>query len=131
MATEKTVKVLYEVGENIPTVSSQVEKWYGQSPDDLQKGITSKDLPQLDIDNLIDKEIAVLGFQNRSGNIKGKESKYILMLCVPVETKQVGIIMTGAGVVMRKVKDIAENGTFPVRAIIRYNKTKKYYDLGN
>jgi hypothetical protein len=113
-------------------VSDVTEHWFGTAPHDLQAGITSLDLPRMKTEEIVDKEITVLGFQKRTGKIKGKETEYVLALCAVEGIDDAQIVTMGGAVVFRKLNECADSENLPVKGHIVERTSKggvNYYDF--
>jgi len=115
-------------------VSTVTEKWYGLAPHELQEGLTSQQLPQIDeIDNLSGVEITVLGFQKREGTFRGAASEYLIIMFQATGEEEVKVLVTGAGVVKRKLLKCAEENSLPIKGTIikRRGPENDYFDFSN
>jgi hypothetical protein len=114
-------------------ISDITDKWYGVSPSELQEGLTSQQLGQVDLENLIDKGITVLGFHKREGKIKGKTTEYMIIMAVPEGQNFPIVFMTGGQVICRKLQKAADENSLPVKGHISYREGADfpYYDFTN
>ena len=111
-------------------IADVTEKWLGKAPGALQEGLTSQQLPEVEIETLVDRSVTVLGFQMRSGKIKGKETEYLIALVVPEGETAVYTLVTGASVIVRKLKQAADAEALPVVGTIVQRKGDfTYYDF--
>ncbi len=111
-------------------IADVTEKWVGIGPGQIQEGLTSMQLGEVDIEDLLDKETTVLGYQERKGKIKGKETDYVIALVVPVGESVPSTLITGAAVIVRKLRQAGDAEAFPViGTIVRRNGDFDYYDF--
>lgn len=111
-------------------IADVTEKWIGIAPGDIQPGLTSLQLGEVEIDSLLDKETTVLGFQERKGKIKGKETDYIIALVVPAGENAPSTLITGAAVIVRKLRQAGDAEAFPVvGTIVKRSGDFDYYDF--
>lgn len=99
-----------------------LEKWVGVGPSDLAEGLTSLDLEKAALSDLEGKTITVIGYQERTGTLKGKETEYLLILAVPETSNQPVIISTGASVVLKQLRKAAETGALPLKGTVKERK---------
>jgi len=115
-------------------VATVTEKWFGVAPHELQEGLTSQQLPQVDeIDNLDGSEVTVLGFQKREGTFRGAASEYLIIMLQVTGEEEVKVLVTGAGVVKRKLLKCAEENALPVKGKIikRKGPENDYFDFAS
>lgn len=111
-------------------IAQITEKWVGISPNDIQEGLSSMQLGEVEIDTLLDTETTVLGFQERKGKIKGKETDYIIALVVPAGETAPSTLITGASVIVRKLRQAGDAEAFPVvGTIVKRTGDFEYYDF--
>jgi hypothetical protein len=111
-------------------IADVTEKWIGISPSDIQPGLTSMQLGEVEIDSLLDKETTVLGFQERKGKIKGKETDYVIAIVVPSGENSPSTLITGAQVILRKLRQAGDAEAFPVvGTIVKRTGDFDYYDF--
>jgi hypothetical protein len=111
-------------------IADVTEKWVGIAPGQIQEGLTSMQLGQVEIDDLLDRETTVLGFQERKGKIKGKETDYIIALIVPVGETAPSTLITGAAVIIRKLRQAGDAEALPViGTIVKRKGDFAYYDF--
>jgi hypothetical protein len=111
-------------------ISTITEKWIGISPNQIQEGLTSLQLAQVEIENLVDHQITVMGYQERKGKIKGKETDYIIAIVVPEGETSPCTLITGAAVIVRKLRQVGDAEAFPVAGTIVERKGDfTYYDF--
>jgi hypothetical protein len=78
---------------------------------------------QVDIDDLLDRDIEIIDFETR----KGAFGDYLAVYYRELDDDQIRTFTTGANVVVRKLKAIKERNGFPVLGKIK--KVKRYYDI--
>lgn len=111
-------------------IADVTEKWIGIGPGMIQEGLTSMQLGQVEIDDLLDRETTILGFQERKGKIKGKETDYIIALVVPAGDNSPSTLITGASVIVRKLRQAGDAEAFPVvGTIVKRTGDFDYYDF--
>jgi hypothetical protein len=117
--------------KNAQPVLSVTDKWNGVGPSDLQPGLKSTDLEQFKLADLENREITILGYQERTGTLKGKETEYVLLLIVVEGSNNASICLTGASVVVKKVRKSLEAGALPIkgRVVECQGADFNYYDL--
>jgi hypothetical protein len=132
-------KINYELldkgREQATEIADIAEEWEGVSPGDLAEGLTGKDLPQLDLDNILNRKTVIYGFQMREGmaNKDGSAGHFaVIMLRIEGE-KEPGILVTGASVVVKKLQKSAKERSLPVSGKFVSCKGKsskmRYYDF--
>ena len=128
--SEKTIVNVSSYTEKARPVADVTEHWFGISPSEVQEGLTSQALPQRDIDDFCGEEITVLGFQNRTGKIRGKETSYKIIMAAG-DNGEAFVFITGAQVINRKLQDCADREALPVRGRIEHKKGAdfSYYDF--
>ena len=115
---------------NAKHISDVTEKWRGISPGEIQEGLTSMQLGTVEIEDMVDSEITVLGFQERKGKIKGKETDYLIALIVPAGENVPSTLITGAAVIFRKLRQAADAEALPVKGtIVKRSGDFDYYDF--
>lgn len=117
--------------KNAHKVATVTDKWEGTAPGDIQEGLQSTDLEQVKIDNLLNRTITIIGFQKRTGTLKGKETEYLIIMAVPEGTTAPVVFITGAQVIRKKLEKCAESGSLPVsgKILLQDGEDFKYYDL--
>ena len=109
----------------------ELDKWVGTCPSDLKPGLASTDLEKVALNDLVNKRIVAIGYQERTGVQKGKDTNYLLILAVPEGTKQPVIISTGASVVCKKIRKAQEAGVWPLGGMVKLcgEGRNQYFDL--
>ena len=95
-------------------VTSVTDVWAGVSPNQIQEGLQSTDLEQVKTDFLLDKEITVIGYQKRTGVLKGKETEYLIIMAIPTGRTSPVVFICGGSVVRKKLEKCAEAGELPI-----------------
>lgn len=95
-------------------VTAVTDVWQGISPNQIQEGLQSTDLEQVKTDFLLEKEITVIGYQKRTGVLKGKETEYLIIMAVPAGRTSPLVFICGGSVVRKKLEKCAEAGELPI-----------------
>lgn len=128
---EQKVQVNVEAGAaaGAKRIVDVVDLWVGRSPDSFQKGLISKDLPQLACDDVLDREIVIYGYQERTGKVKGKDTEFLITLVtVEGETKLYSLIVGGL-VLVRKIREVGHSEALPAVGRIVKPEGKAYFDF--
>jgi len=104
-------------------VEAFTENWTGYTPEQL--GASPETVEQLDEETILGADVVVFGFSRRSGNF----GDFMIVLCVPADTKQVSTFSTGGVVLLRKFGLVGEKNGFPIRGKIVRPEGKRYYDF--
>jgi hypothetical protein len=103
-------------------------KWCGMSPHDLDETLDNGNMEAVDIASLIDQEITITGYLPKSG----KDGVFVVMSVVTDDNVPF-VVVTGAGVIVRKLQEVNEAGGFPVQGTIQKRKAKDskffYFDF--
>jgi hypothetical protein len=118
------------------SVSEIEEEWFGLSPADALESGTGRDLPELPIDELVHREITLLGYQLREGmeNEKsGKPGQFAVIFALVTGASEPIILITGASVIVKKLQKAHDDNQLPIKGTIVHVKSKnskyRYYDL--
>lgn len=128
---EQKKQVTVDAGEaaGAKRIVDVVDVWVGRSPDSFQKGLISKDLPELSCDDILDREVTIFGYQERSGKIKGKDTEYLITLVtVEGETKLYSLIVGGM-VLVRKIREVGHSEALPAIGRVVKPEGKAYFDF--
>jgi hypothetical protein len=108
-----------------------LDKWNGTSPSDIQAGLQSTDLPQKDVKEILGTPIVIIGFQNRQGVIKGKQTDYKIIMAVKANETAPFVFITGGAVVCKKLDKAVLENALPVSGTIvnQEGDDFNYYDL--
>src|SRR5271157_4110250 len=108
-------------------VTDYTEKWVGSSPKNL--GLPEGNRDKIDIKELVGKTITIFGFSER----KGDTGDFVICL-FSQDGKKVEVFVTGAAVVVRKLREVGTQNGFPVESTVFSGesttvKNAVYYDL--
>lgn len=78
---------------------------------------------QVDIDDILDKDMYITDFDERSGSY----GVWVIVLATDPDSGKVFSFGTGGAIVVRKLQELREQGNLPVLAQI--TKPGRYYDL--
>jgi hypothetical protein len=115
-------------------LATHTNKWVGSAPEVLDDSIEEGKAEQFAAEALDGKEILIFGYSIRKGQDKqnGQPGEFMVITVVPAETKTVSVLVTGAEIIMEKLRQVPENG-WPVKATIKKVKSKKsgknYFDV--
>jgi len=104
-------------------VETFTEQWTGYTPEQL--GATPDTVEQLDEEALLNAPVVVFGYSKRDGQY----GAFMIVLCVPVDTKTVSTFSTGGVVLLRKFALVGERNGFPIRGKLIRPEGKRYYDF--
>jgi len=141
MATKKSVEKpsfdasrFHKAAKEIAGIVGKIE---GIQFEEIQEGLTINNIPRIDKNDLMGEKITVLGFQRRSGKIKGKDTNYAIifllapknlqgthnkeMVDVPVDS--ICSFATGGAVITKKLYEAAVENSFPITGTISERKS--------
>jgi hypothetical protein len=107
--------------------SDYAEKWEGYSPADLDPSVENANVEKIELADLVDFEITFHGFVKKSG----QTGDFVVACCTHPEHEKPFVIVTGAGVLVKKLSIVAEKNGFPVagRVVVRKGKRYNYFDV--
>jgi len=125
--TEATVPAWKQRAENARPVKAFTETWIGMSPSMMDATIDPASVQQLELESLVDTEITIFGYSIRSGT----HGEFVVMSCVPEGFDGPAVVVTGAQVIVRKLKLVGEKSGFPIKGIIKKGEGThgQYYDI--
>jgi len=106
-----------------------VDIWTGRSPESFQAGLISKDLPELSCDDVLDREVVILGYQERTGKIKGKDTEYLICLVTVDGEDKLYSLIVGGMVLVRKIREVGHSEALPAIGRIIKPVDKAYFDF--
>lgn len=115
--------------ENAKRIVDVVDVWVGRSPDSFEKGLISKDLPELSCDDVLDRQVVILGYQERTGKIKGKETEYLICLVTVDGEPKLYSLIVGGMVLVRKIREVGHSEALPAIGRIIKPTGKAYFDF--
>lgn len=114
---------------NSRRIADVTDKWVGKAPKDIKEGLTNKDLTLVKSKDLNGKELTVIGYQERKGEVRNKPTEYLLALVIIGD--DLCILSTGAAVVCRKIKEAGMANALPItgKIIECQSDDQTYYDF--
>ena len=109
-------------------VSEYGAKWCGISPHDLDESLDNGAMEAIDINSLVDMEVTITGYLQKSG-----KDGVFMVVSVLTDDNVPFVVVTGGGVIVRKLQEVNEANGFPVQGTIQKRKAKDskffYFDF--
>lgn len=125
-------KSIAELKASKQAVKVTLSPWFGTSPDEV-KYDKEKQPDDVEFESFLNQRIVVLGFSMRQSDKEKYEhgEDYAVMLVSPEESDEIFVVATGATVIVKKLKDAAENKLLPIVGKLIRKKGGKfsYFDL--
>jgi hypothetical protein len=103
-------------------------KWCGISPHDLDESLDNGAMEAIDINSLVDMEVTITGYLQKSG-----KDGVFMVVSVLTDDNVPFVVVTGGGVIVRKLQEVNEANGFPVQGTIQKRKAKDskffYFDF--
>lgn len=109
-------------GKSVQDVTSQ---FYGVQDDSIQKTLAAQQLPQLEAEDLLDTEICILGYSERSG----EQGPFAVIVLLPEAIDEPHVMVTGAHVLLKKMIAAEEKNAWPLVGKLIRPEGKRYFDL--
>lgn len=128
-ASKKQVTVEAGATAGAKRIVDVVDIWVGRSPESFAKGLISKDLPELSCDDVLDKNVMIFGYQERTGKIKGKDTEYLITLVTVGDEMKLYSLIVGGMVLVRKIREVGHSEALPAVGRIIKPEGKAYFDF--